>query len=1360
MTTSQWLPESPGSADDDGIARDQQRDTGPVSIVGVGASAGGLEAFTQLLKALPPDTGMAFVLVQHLAPTHASALAEILSRATQMPVMEVQDEPSVEPNRVYVIPPGRSMVIAGGALHLLPRQGRGAHHPIDQFFRSLAVDRRHRAIGVVLSGTASDGTIGLQAIKAEGGITFAQDDSAQQSGMPHSAIASGTVDFILPPDAIAREIVRIGRHPYTVPDVGAAEPDAEPDLGQVLRLLQIQSGVDFTEYKFNTLYRRISRRMVLRQLNDLGKYTAFLQQNPGELEALYRDILINVTSFFRDPEVFDALKEKVFPRLIIERRQHDPVRVWTIGCSTGEEAYSVAMAWAEFAGTNSTQVKLQVFATDLNETGVTTARTGVYPKDIAQDLSPERLRRFFVEVDGHYRIAKEIREACVFSRHNVLGDPPFSRIDLISCRNLLIYLERVLQQKVLPTLHYALKPGGFLWLGSSETVGAFGNLFEVEDGKHRMYSKKPGSLARASYFPARRGASPRTSFALPVARPSDGTSLHREADRLLLSRFAPPCVLVTADLEILQYRGDTGAFLSPTSGRASLHLLKMLREGLVGGVRAAVLRATKEKAPVRHEGMRVRVNGGWSDVTVEVIPLEAAGEGVQGGFLVLFHGAHGTHEPITALQPPSPPLQQLEEDNARLTQELADTRDYMQALIEQQEASNEELQSANEEVQSANEELQSINEELETSKEELQSSNEELATINDELSNRNAEQGCLNSDLVNLLGSVQTPIVMLGLDLRIRRFTPAAEKLFHLASGDLGRPIGAIKLEFDLPDLEALLAQVIDFGNAEERELRDSSGRWYSLRLRPYRTPENQIDGVVMMLVDVDHLKRTYEYTESIVQTVREPLLVLDASLRVRTANDAFHRTFKTQPEEVQGRLIYELGNGQWDIPALRRHLEDVLPRDTEFSDFEVEQVFDQIGMKSMLLNARRLVQEIDQEAAILLAIEDITERKRTDQQLRQYAADLSASDQHKTEFLAILAHELRNPLAPIRNAAQILRRVRGDERAREMIERQVSQMARLVDDLLDVSRISRGRIELRKEHIELAPIVRDAVEAVRSTSESLNLQVTVSLPKQAIFVAADPTRLAQTLGNLLNNACKFTGKGGQIALTVQREGKQVVIRVRDSGIGIAAEQLPRVFDMFMQGDTSLERSVSGLGIGLTMVKNLVELHGGEVEAHSAGAGQGSEFVVRLPALDRPDLPPEASKNEPMPATPHRILVVDDNRDAAESLAKLLELAGNETHVASDGLEGVREAERLKPDLVLLDIGLPKLNGYDACRRIRDQPWSKQTTLIALTGWGQEEDRQKAREAGFDSHLVKPLDYDALMRVLDSLTTSANAKDH
>jgi two-component system, chemotaxis family, CheB/CheR fusion protein len=929
-------------------------------IVGVGASAGGLEAFTQLLKALPVDTGMSFVLVQHLAPSHPSALAEILSRVTSMPVLEVHDEPTVEPNHVYVIPPARSMTIAGQKLELLPRESSPVHRPIDQFFRSLAQEQRHRAIGVVLSGTASDGAVGLEAIKSEGGITFAQDETALHDGMPHSAIATGCVDFVLSPEQIAKEIIRIGQHPYATPPRESRAMDNDENFAKVVQLLHDSSGADFRHYKFNTLYRRITRRMLLQRMDGLEQYVELLRQTPSELEALYQDILISVTSFFRDAASFEALKCEVFTRLLKDRSPQEPVRVWTLGCSTGQEAYSIAIVFAEAVEAAGSHVPLQLFATDLNPVGIEKARAGFYSKDIAEDVSQGRLRRFFAAVDGSYRIAKSIRDSCVFSRHNVLSDPPFSRIDLISCRNLLIYMEPASQQRIVPTLHYALKPSGFLWLGSSETIGAHRHLFEVDDAKHKIYVKKPGSVPGLGQFALKPGGVTRPSFSHIAARHGDASvELPREADRLLSTRFAPPGVIVSADMDIVQFRGDTGAYLAPAPGKASLSVLKMLREGLLVAVRSAILRAGKDGTTAREEGLRVKSNGGYRDVAIEVIPLkgQAAGEG---GFLLLFEETgqsagrppeafDGTHQ--------AQPIPAADDTNTRLAQELAATREYLQTVIEQHETANEELQSANEEVQSANEELQSTNEELETSKEEIQSSNEELVTVNDELNNRNAELNRVNNDLVNLIGSVQLPLVILGLDLRIRRFTPAAEKLLSLVPADLGRSIGDIKLNLhDIPDLEQLLLDVIATASTNERDIRDRHGRWHSLRLRPYKTLDNKIDGVVMVLFDVDLLKRAQAFTESIVSTVREPLLVLDQDLRVQTASRSFYETFHVTPEQTENQLLYDLGNRMWNIRDLRRLLGEVLPRSNELTDFVVKGEFEHIGIRTMMLNARQLI--------------------------------------------------------------------------------------------------------------------------------------------------------------------------------------------------------------------------------------------------------------------------------------------------------------------------------------------------------------------------------------------------------------------
>lgn len=1594
-------------------------------IVGVGASAGGLEAFTQLLKALPADTGMAFVLVQHLAPTHPSALAEILSRATTMSVMEVEDESPVKPNHVYVIPPGRSMVIVNGTLQLLPREGHGLHRPIDQFFRALAEDLGHQAIGVVLSGTASDGTLGLQAIKAEGGITFAQDATAQHEGMPHSAVASGCVDFVLPPLEIAREIVRISKHPYAIPAAPTRKPDDKPNLADVIDVLRNATGVDFTHYKFNTLYRRVTRRMVFQKIDKLDEYVEHLRQTPAEVESLYQDILISVTSFFRDPEAFEVLKSVVFPRLLKDRSCHDPVRFWTLGCSTGQEAYSLAMAYTEAAEAAGSSVPFQLFATDLNPAGIEKARAGVYPRDIVHDVSPERLKRFFTETEGGYQISKIIRDACIFSRHNVLADPPFSRIDMISCRNLLIYLEPILQQRIVPTLHYSLKPDGCLWLGGSETIGSYRNLFEAEDAKHKIYSKKPGPSPRNGPFPITKSGGPRSRFIPSALQPTEPTDLPREADRVLLTKFAPPGVLITADLDIVQYRGDTSPYLAPAPGKASLSLLKMLREGLLVGVRSAVLRAREQNAPVRESGMRINSGDGHRDVAIEVIPVRGQ-RGPEAGFLVLF-------EENTSSGPRELHIADVETDgdvaaseNARLAQELAGTREYLQSVIEQQETANEELQSANEEVQSANEELQSTNEELETSKEEIQSSNEELATVNDELVNRIAESNLTNNDLNNLISSVEMAIVMVGPDLRVRRFTPLAEKLLNLIPSDVGRPLADIKLNLEtLPDLEPLLTEVLTSVTPQEHDVRDKHGHWYSLRLRPYRTTDNKIDGVVVMLVDIDLLKRAQIYTESIVATVHEPLLVLDDNLKVRTASRAFYHEFRESPETIEGRLLFELGNGQWDISELRRLLEEVLLLGKPFEDFEVEYEFEQLGKRTMVLNGRQLLQIDGPTQSILLAIQDITERKqvenvlhaseeryralfnsapmavyvcnqnaviqefnaraaelwgrepvcgvetfcgslrmwRTDgtplphdqcpvaavlqtgnpannmdvvierpdgsripvlvniaalkdergrilgsvtsfvdiserkraeealklseiryrrlfetakdgilivdadslkithvnpfllelldypaehflgkelweigflrdkqaslsamQQLdklgsiryeslpledrhgethpvemvanvyeegrrrviqcnirdisersrlegllRGQAAQLSDLHRRKDEFLAMLSHELRSPLAPISNAVELLGLQKGLEsrvhqQARLIIERQIHQLEHLVDDLLEVSRITTGRVQLRRDMVDMNTIANGAAEAVRPLVDQRHHELTISLPPEPIWLLADSARLEQVIVNLLTNAAKYTEQGGHIWLTVEVDGTKkagsdastagtstVVIRVRDTGVGISPTLLPHVFDLFTQAERTLARSEGGLGIGLALVQRLTELHGGNVKVLST-PGHGSEFVVRIPivAADGPPPPSPDPETCPPAVRPLRVLVVDDNVDSVLSLALLLESSGHEVRTAYDGPTGLQTALDQRPDVVLLDIGLPGLNGYEVARRIRQEPTLLNVVLIALTGYGHEVDRQFSQKAGFNHHLVKPTNFKKLQEILAS----------
>ncbi|HEX6004875.1 MAG TPA: chemotaxis protein CheB [Burkholderiales bacterium] len=1442
-----------GTIREDAAANDR-RDVAAFPIIGVGASAGGLEAFTELLQHLPVDTGMAFVLVQHLDPQHESSLPQLLGRATSMPVHSVTDKLRVAPNHVYVIPPNVGLVIAQGALRVAPRPPtRAPARSIDRFLESLAEDQQGRAIGVILSGTATDGTTGLEAIKAEGGITFAQDDSARYDSMPRSAVAAGCVDFVLSPEQIAHELARIARHPYVgggdatglaEPELDraaatASEDDATPlpsggrgspptdaararaeaaqesaapagaktdpqGFKKILLLLRAHSGVDFALYKSSTIRRRIARRMVLGKQENPTEYAAFLRGNTKELDALYSDVLISVTSFFRNPDAFDVLEQKVFPRLL-QQRGDDPLRVWVLGCSTGQEAYSIAMAFAEAAEKAPRMRRLQVFATDLNDALLDKARHGLYAKSLVEDLEPARLRRFFVEEQGGYRVVKALREMVVFARQNVIVDPPFSRMDLVSCRNLLIYLEPNLQKKILPVFHYALKPDGFLFLGSSESIGTFTELFEPIDKKHKIYTRK--AVPTPPFQPAaRKERGERRDHgellpgdgtlrnlapsAAPSAIPAE-LSAQREADRITINQFAPPSVLVDADLQILQFRGATGAFLVPPTGKASFDVLKMAREGLMLPLRATITKAKKENRTARKANVRFAHNGGFRTVDIEAIPLKNLRERC---FLIVFTdpGENARAEPgsasaVTTGGKPGkakPPTREQARRIAELESALSDTRDYLQALQEQHEAANEELQASNEEVQSANEELQSINEELETSKEELESANEELSTINDEMASRNLELNRANSDLLNLQNSTRQAVILVGRDLTVRRFSPQAERQLELVAADVGRRIGALRhdLVFEpegaasapaprappdrapaapASDLERLVAEVIDSVRDTEREVKDRSGRSCLLRVQPYLTIDNKVDGAVVVLIDVDEIKRSAQavteardYAEAVVRTVRDPMLVLDADLRVHHANDAFYQTFRVAPDTAEGRLIYDLGNRQWDIPRLRALLEDILPGNSVFDDFEVTHDFEAIGRRTMLLNARTLGATAGHPARILLGIEDVTEQKEAEGALQRLSAELIESDRHKNEFLALLAHELRNPLTPIRTALELMRRTLpspGDPLSPTvgMIERQVGQLVRLVDDLLDVSRISRGQIELKREPVEVASVVREAIDATRPLLDSMNHRFTISLPPEPIRVDADAMRLAQIVGNLLSNAAKFTNRGGHIALRVERDADGVVIRVQDNGIGIDPPLLGRVFDLFMQADTSLTRESAGLGIGLGLVKQLVKLHGGTVAARSDGLGQGSEFVVRLPiASAEADAERAVPPENRMPATPHRILVVDDNRDAAESLAALLRMDRHDVRTTNDGLDALAAAEAFRPRIMLLDVGLPKLSGYEVARRIRAQSWGRGIVLIALTGWGQESDFRASREAGFDHHLVKPVDLAALARLL------------
>lgn len=850
----------------------KSQDQSHVPVVGIGASAGGLEAFIELLEALPDDTGMAFVILSHLSHAHKSMLSELLARATRMPVKQVGRRTALAANNVYVIPPNRSLSVSDG--HLIAAaipQGRRPSMVIDSFLRSLAEKRKNKAIGVILSGTGTDGTLGLAAIKAEGGVSFAQDErSAKFPDMPRSASAEpGSADFILPPAEIARQLARIARHPYVSQSSQEIEgqPGPQDQLAKLFRLVRAAGGVDFTCYKPATIKRRITRRMLLHQIDSLEAYIARLRQDPKEVEALSKDLLINVTSFFRDPDAFEALSGDVIPKLLEGRDQNDPIRVWVAGCSTGEEAYSIAICLLEATEKRAASAQIQIFATDVDKDAIEKAREGRYRDNIAADVSPERLLAYFTKTPNGYRISKRVRDLCVFAVQNAVRDPPFSRLDLVSCRNVLIYLASNLQERLLTTFHYALKPNGLLLLGNSETVGGVSDLFRQVDKKQRFYAKIPTAARPALEF----GSSESALNAAPgprsaIRRRPIASDIGRQADQLVLSRYAPPGVVVNEVFEIEHFRGSTGPFLEAPSGEASLNVLRMAREGLAGALRTALRECKQHGAPVRKDGVRLRANGDLREVAITVAPLERSQvEGKR--YLILFEArfvgelAEGKPEALTARS--SKKLSAAAQEINALKEDLDSTRDELHRIVEEQEATNEELQSANEEILSSNEELQSTNEELETAKEELQATNEELTTVNEEQHTRNAELAKANNDLSNLIDSIDIVYLMLDHELRIQRFTPGAQKALNLITGDLGRPITQINLQINVPHLAEQVKKVIKSLTPLEAEVQDSTGRWYSMRVRPYRTDENRIDGAILAFVDIDQAKRSEALLES-----------------------------------------------------------------------------------------------------------------------------------------------------------------------------------------------------------------------------------------------------------------------------------------------------------------------------------------------------------------------------------------------------------------------------------------------------------------------------------------------------------------
>lgn len=972
-------------------------------IVAVGMSAGGLETISPFLRAMPSDSGMAVVIIQHLEPSRKSLLAELLAKDTKMPVVEIADGMKVEPNRVYVIAPGRTLLIEDNRFLLVdPKEKRGFRHPIDKFFSALARDRGARSIGIVLTGAGSNGTAGLLDIKQAGGLCIAQDPAtAKFDSMPRHAIASGAADLVLAPEKIPEAVLAFARHPYLE---HPADPEALADggpagLSDVLTLIRARNGVDFRQYKTNTLNRRIYRRMGLVRVERLEDYLNLLRKDPAELDALVKDLAINVTGFFRDPEAWNVLERDVICPIVERAVPSQPIRIWVPACSTGDEAYSLAIMVAEQIDRTGRELTVKVFATDVGDQNLALARKGIFAGSMVESLSPERLDRYFDKVGDDYQVKPEIRESVLFAPQNLLTDPPYSRMDMVSCRNLLIYLKPEAQKHVLALTHFALKEGGYLFLGNAETIGDKDDLFEPVSKRWRIYRRvgpaRPSAIDFTGWPSRERGSAP-DSF--PEPKVAD------IAARALANRFAPASVVIDSSFRIQHFHGATEAYIGHPRGAPTNDLLSLAREGL-----GMVIRRLVQKSKTEGEISALAVMG-RERVQVTAAPL--GGEGGGASFLVTF--APQAAPPRGA--PRNAPREVPTDHSVELEAELRAARDELRSTIEQFETSNEELKAANEEVTSVNEELQATNEELEASKEELQSLNEELNAVNSQLERKVHELEAAHDDVKNLLSGNEIATLFLDAHMRIKWFTPAVKPLFDLEERDIGRPIANFAQKFADGDLIGKAHAAMEHLSIFQEEVRAEDDRCFLLRVQPYRTRDNRIGGAVASFIDISQLKDTQseisqarDYSEAIVRTVHDPLIVLDRQLKVISANPAFFRIFKVKPRETLGQQLYDLGNGQWDIPRLRALLDKVVPDQGSVTGYEVEHDFPEIGHRIMLLNAHRISGETHDKDLILLAIEDVTERIE--------------AVHHRETLIGELNHRVKNMLAVVQSiASQTLR--------------------------------------------------------------------------------------------------------------------------------------------------------------------------------------------------------------------------------------------------------------------------------------------------------------------------------------------------
>lgn len=1342
-------------------------------VVGLGASAGGLQALLRFFASVQPGNGMAFVVILHLSPRHESSADNVLQRATYMPVIQVTERVRIEPEHVYVIAPNQQLSMDDGHLGVSELARTPGHHvAIDVFFRTLAMAHRERAFAVVLSGTGSDGAVGIERIKEEGGVTLAQEPTdAEHDGMPSAAIGTGMIDFVLPAGELAAKLVELwenARHIQLPPLGDGEEPigtvaeedkvDDEAALQNVIAMLCAHTGHDFRNYKRATVLRRIERRLQVKGVATLPEYAQLLDREPGEFKALLNDMLIGVTNFFRDRESFEVLEREVIPELFLGKVRGEQVRVWVAACATGQEAYSVAMLLADHALQKERPPEVQVFASDIDEHAISTARAGVYPASIVMDVPPARMRQFFTKEDDRYRIRKTLRDRILFASHNLLRDPPFSKLDMISCRNLLIYLNRDVQLRVMQMFHSALRPDGFLFLGSSESADAAAEFFVPFDKKNRIYRARPLSRA-ARYVPVLSHAPisrmPELAHvASGVRRQFSYADVHQRA----LARFAPPSLVVDRETNIVHMSDTAGRFLRHVGGEPSRNALALVLPELRLELRTALFQAQQSSQSV--EGQRVPVRRDDQDFYVSIAVRPFNDELANMDFmLVVFDetrmaGASGAAAPLARHK--DLVLEQLEA-------ELQRSKEKLQETIEHAEVSNEELRASNEELQAINEELRSATEELETSKEELQSVNEELITVNYELKVKVEETGKANDDLNNLIASTDIATVFVDRAMRIKRFTPRTADIFSIIPTDIGRSLLDITHRLDYDQLAGDVLSTFETLRPVEREVRSSDGRYYIVRLLPYRTTEDKIEGAVMTFFDITRRREAEEQVRTgemwmwlVAESTDDYAIVTtDAGGIVTSWNKGAERTFGWSEEEAVGAsldMIFtpeDLAGGAPEDER-RRATDEGRAEDERWHVRKDGTRFFCAGVTTPLHNAQfrgfakiardqtsRAQQERRREAALW-----------SEQASRTQAETDSAL---KDEFLAVMSHELRHPLNLIYINVELLARLPAVRqsppalRAASIIRNSVASQAKIIEDLMDMSRVNTGKLALACREIDLADTATRLVEVMRADPVVEGLTLRVLLPEDPLVVSADPVRIEQVMLNLLSNAVKFTPAGGTVTLRLVREDGMARLDVTDTGAGIQAEQLPDVFRMYRQGSLQAVRSKAGLGIGLALVRQLVELHGGQVAAASEGPGKGSRFTVWLPLAGRQ----VAGDNDSTPGQAsalagRRVLVLDDTEDTAETFQALLELEGAEVFVTTSGQRALELLREQRVDVVISDLSMPDMDGFQFIQAVRAQPALQGLPAIALSGLAREQDIQRARAAGFSDFMTKPVTLELL----------------